>query len=197
VTHIVTVTAHAPARANPSAGSVNLVYIRPRQVAFVRTFGRYATAADRAWAVMLEWLDVRGLAIRTPCGFGLAHDNPGTVASQSCRYDACVELPPDFVENLSDGVSFQMLPGGAYARIRHIGPYADVGSAIGVIRDSWLSDQDSLTIDRRRPFLFSFFDDPRATDPASLRCDVCVPVRAPCEDVIPRHRFSIAASMDR
>lgn len=179
------------------AGSVGLIYIRPRQVAFVRTFGCYSTAADRAWAMMLEWLDERGLSSRTPCGFGLAHDNPTAVAAPLCRYDACVELPPDFVENLADGVSFQMLPGGAYARVRHVGPYAGVGASVGGIRDGWLADQDSLTIDRRRPFLFSFLDDPRATDPGSLRCDVCIPVRAPCEDVIPRHRLSHATGNQR
>ncbi len=185
-------TGSSPTAANTAADAVSLVYIRPRQVAFVRAHGPYAAASQRAWALMLDWLDERGLVGRLPCGFGLAHDNPNQVVTQLCRYDACVELPNDFVENIADGIGFQMLPGGAYARTRHVGVYTGLSGVVGSIRDQWMGEQENLILDRRRPFLFTYIDDPRVTPAGERRCDICLPVRAPFEDVMARGRFPIS-----
>lgn len=156
----------------------------------MRAHGAYGEAASRAWAVMLAWLDARGLTMRLPCGYGLAFDNPRRVASRECRYDACVELPNTFIQQATDGVGFQTLPGGAFARVRHVGPYDGIRQSVLAVRDVWLADQQPhLIVDRRRPFLFSYLDDPRTVAPDERRCDVCLPVRTPCEDVIPRVVF--------
>lgn len=177
-----------------AATAVSLQYIRPRQVAYVRAHGAYATASRRAWGIMLDWLDSRGLAARVPCGYGLAHDNPNQVVEPLCRYDACVELPPDFVENLADGVAFQTLPGGAFARYRHVGSYSALSRSVEVVRDKWLSLQDHLMLDRRRPFLFEYLNDPRAVEPSQVQTNVCLPVRAPVEETLPRLRYSIGVA---
>ncbi|MBX9925139.1 MAG: GyrI-like domain-containing protein [Hyphomicrobiaceae bacterium] len=166
-------------------------------MAFVRAHGSYAAASQRAWSLMLDWLDARGLVRRLPCGYGLTHDNPHFVVEPLCRYDACVELPENFVENLADGIGFQTLPGGAYARMRHVGGYAGLRGAVGMIRDQWLFEQKHLGLDRRRPFLFVYIDDPRVTAEDEQRCDICIPVRAPCEEIIPRADYPVSDTRPR
>ena len=169
---------------------IGLVYQRPRSVAFVRAHGAYGMASQRAWDVMLSWINERGLLLQLPYGYGLAYDNPRRTAQGQCPYEACVELPDSYVELPTDGICFQTLPGGAYARTRHVGPYSGLRHSVVRIRDTWLTEQTHLTIDRRRPFMFTYLDAPGSCEPEELRTDVCIPVRAPSDDVFPRIKMS-------
>jgi AraC family transcriptional regulator len=156
---------------------VGLVYLRPRQVAFVRAYGPYKASADQAWSKMTGWLARHGLSDTSDFGYGLLLDNPTEVSPDSCRYDACVQVP-DQLENLkSDGLAFQKLPGGPFARVRYVGPMNGVREQFVAIRDQWLPRQLRLGVDNHRPFMVIYVQDPARGDRSRIRCDVCVPVR--------------------
>jgi len=156
---------------------VGLVYLKPRQVAYVRRTGPYQRSSIEAWTVMFDWLERHGLRRQMTAGYGLAQDNPVNVSPQDCRYDACCELPEDFPAAKAAALSVQTLPGGAFARTRHVGPYSDARDAITMLRDQWLSNQPNLNLDPARPMLIIYLDDPKLKDEAFLKCDVCMPVR--------------------
>lgn len=172
-----------------------LVYFRPKLVGFVRCHGPYKDSSADAWRLMSAWLGRHNLRSHISASYGLCLDPPDTVTVKDCRYDACVEVPPEYQAIKSDGIAFQMLPGGAFARKRHLGPYANVRSTIAQVRDEWLAQQTRLLADRRRPLLVIFLDDPQLRAPDKLRCDVCVPVRTHHEDAFARTKFSETAAL--
>jgi AraC family transcriptional regulator len=168
---------------------VALVYLRPRRVGFVRLHGPSKTVGSQAWAEMTAWLKRHSLVEQITCGYGLALDG---VVDQQSRYDACVELP-DGYENLKvDSLPFQHLPGGAFARIRHIGSYRTIDKAVLTVKEQWLPDQPRLLLDRRRPLLVVYLDQPASRESSKLRCDVCVPVRTHHDDAISRGKAPLA-----
>ncbi len=174
---------------------VGLVYMRPCQVAFVRSRGPYKASTEQAWATMDEWIDRHALKSSISCGFGLALDNPGAVNGQELRYDACVKLPEGYESLKTDGLPFQKLPGGAFARVRHVGDYANLRESVALVRDQWLPQQGNLMLDSGRPFLFVYLDDPVKKETSKLRSDVCVPVKTRHEDAMghPRKAMPQAA----
>lgn len=165
---------------------IGLVYLRPRRVVYVRRTGPTGVASAEAWAVMLDWVKRQGMRQKLGCVYGLVARDQEQIDSKTCRYDACIEIPDGFEHIRTDGVSTQMLPGGAFARVRHVGPYDHVRNAIVNVRDKWIGTEPQLALDRRRPLLIAFLDDPERRESAKLRCDVCVPVRADQEDAIGR-----------
>jgi AraC family transcriptional regulator len=169
---------------------VGLVYLRPRRVGFVRVHGAYKQSSVAAWQTMAEWLERHDLTAQVSCGYGLAQDNPDSVAPQLCRYDACIELPDGYQNLKSDSLPFQVLPGGAFARIRHVGSYSTIRKSLAKVRDTWLPSQPRVLIDRRRPLLVVYLDDPNSRDATKLRCDVCIPVRTHHDDAITRSKLA-------
>ncbi len=139
---------------------------------------------------MTAWLERHNLLAQTHCGYGLALDDPREIAPELCRYDACVEVPAQYETLKTDGLAFQTLPGGAFARARHAGSYASVRSSILKVRDQWLPEQNRLQLDRRRPLLVVYLDTPSTSRTMKLRCDVCIPVRTHYEDALNRQSFA-------
>lgn len=152
-----------------------LVYLRPVPVVFFRAHGPYATSVTAAWSNMFSWLDKNGMRKTAGRGYGLARDNPRVVGHEKCRYDACVEIPADFDPSALDGVMTQRLPGGAYARQRHVGHYEQIRDVIIDMRDNW-APTAGLTVDSRRPIVTIYLIDPADADPSQLKADVCIPV---------------------
>lgn len=150
--------------------------MKPRQVAYVRRTGLYRESSAQAWDAMLTWATRNGVRQLLTCAYGLTVDNPGSVSPEDCRYDACIELPIGFPPGNAASLSFQTLPGGAFARIRHVGPYSTARSSITLLRDQWLAAQPNLKLDRYRPLMIIYLDDPMMKKADYLKCDVCVPV---------------------
>jgi len=155
---------------------IGLVYLKPRLVAYVRRTGPYRTSAARAWGELFAWIDRQGIRRQLTAGYGIAVDNPCRVSPDTCRYDACIELPADFPPSRAAALSVQTLPGGAFARMRHVGPYQNARTAITHLRDAWLGNQPNLILDKNRPVLIIYLDDPQLKDETLLKCDVCLPV---------------------
>ena len=91
-----------------------LVYLRPARMVFVRATGPYETSIPHAWEKMFAWLEKSGIDNPVGRGFGLARDNPATVGPQNCRYDACVEVKPQYEERAGRELGLMTLPGGSY-----------------------------------------------------------------------------------
>jgi len=163
--------------ASGEEGSVRtgLVYLRPVRVAFARVRGPYAASAPEAWAKIFDWLDARNGRREVTRGFGLAHDDPRIVAKENLRYDACVEMPPDLELQACRTFGVQMLPGGAYARQRYVGPHSGIRQEFHDMRTNWAPAR-GLALDARRPFIEIYLDDPTRCPPEKLRTDLCIPV---------------------
>ena len=91
----------------------NLVYLRPLRVAFVRSTGDYATSSGEAWGRLFSWLEQNGLNTYPGCGYGLFLDDPATVASGDCRYEACIEMSTLPEYRAEGSLQVRTLPGGA------------------------------------------------------------------------------------
>lgn len=152
-----------------------LVYLRPVPVVFFRVQGPYATSVNAAWGQMFDWLEKHDLRSTAGRGYGLARDNPRVVGHDKCRYDACVEIPADLSPAALEAVMTQRLPGGAYARQRHVGQFESIRDVIVEMRDNW-APTAGLSIDLKRPIVTIYLTDPANVDPTQLKADVCMPV---------------------
>jgi AraC family transcriptional regulator len=155
----------------------SIVYLRPRAVAFTRVRGPYATSVPEAWESMFSWLDQRGFRNRVSVGYGLAHDDPRSVAGEDCRYDACVELGLDTLAEAGGEIRTQNLPGGAYVRSRVIGSYHAISKALVSVRDQWLPGQ-RFSMDKGRPVIAIYLSDPLLVAEGARKADVCLPIAA-------------------
>lgn len=151
----------------------SLVYLRPLRVACVRAVGPYETSVPQAWTAMETWLAGQGLLAARGSRYGLLRDNPNNVADAACRYDACVALEPNIDERFARDIDIMTLPGGPYARLRHVGSADALIQSAGNVYSSF-TPQAGLQIDERRPLVTIYLG--QARDQSALRADVCVPL---------------------
>lgn len=160
-----------------SATKAGIVYIRPRELIFVRATGPYETSARRAWEGMFALIDSNRWSSGDTCGYGLTLDDPRITAPEKCRYDACIALSTLEGRTIPAHVQTRWLPGGAYARRRHNGSYKLMGQHIHTLRDEWIPN-NGLSVDPTRPFLEIYLDDVRVVKESELRAECCLPVVA-------------------
>lgn len=124
---------------------------------------------------MFDWMSANGLRGRVMLGYGMAHDDPRTASATECRYDACIEIPEGMAPAKFAELEPRRLPGGAYVRMRFVGPHSELGHAARKLREQW-SAKHGMSICARRPLLEIYLDDPEFCQPQKLRTDVCLPV---------------------
>ncbi|MBK9079013.1 MAG: GyrI-like domain-containing protein [Hyphomicrobium sp.] len=154
-----------------------LVYLRPTRLVYLRATGPYETSIPDAWSRLLAWHDKCGLGSPAGRGYGLARDNPERVGHDKCRYDACIEANPLIEERALRELGLITLPGGSYTRMRQATSYDSLRAIVSGLHAEFEAPRD-LKLDERRPIVTIYLDDPRRTDDAKLRADVCVPVAA-------------------
>ena len=157
--------------------STGFVYLRPLNVAAVRAKGPYSQSAAAAWGEMFAWLNRSGLIRQVGTGYGLLLDDPRIIAPANCRYEACVELVEEARRLLPAEFSVRRLPGGAYARQRHVGGVVGLSHTISNLRSEWKPGQ-GVVIDSRRPVIEIYIDNPDLVPLEKQRIDVCMPVKA-------------------
>jgi len=148
--------------------------LAPARVAYLRHIGPYGPEIPRFWAETFQpWRAVLGLG-GGAC-YGIGWDDPAITAPEKCRYDACVEVPADFVAQ--SPASLADLPGGRYAVAHYEGVGADIGRAWVELMRDWLP-ASGMQCDNRPMFEYYAPDD--RMDPATgvFRCRLCVPVKA-------------------
>lgn len=154
---------------------LGLVYLRSTNLISYRTVGPYSSSAPEAWSKMFDWLNrqrLRGVVTR---GFGLALDDPRRVEPGLCRYDACVDLPEQLATSAWENMMPQRLPGGAYARRRHIGPHDQIGAIVKEMRETWCATPGIVPA-TDRALVEIYLDDPLTCPPEKLRTDLCMPI---------------------
>jgi len=159
----------------PQSMKTGFVYLRPTTLAYVRCHGVYADASKRAWRRLFDWMDRHELRGVVRTGYGLCHDDPRSVPANSCRYDACIELPDHLVPLAFEDIAFQRLPSGAYTRQRHVGPHESIGAVMSALRKQWCGNPN-LVICCERPAVEIYLDDPLEVPPERLRTDICLPI---------------------
>lgn len=155
--------------------STGLVQLRPLTVCYVRARGPYQTSAREAWDKLLAWASAHGLRGQIRTGYGLVRDNPRIKAPAECRYDACIELPEGMEADEKAGVAMQLLPGGNFARHRHVGGLDGLGQSFSWLAKDWAPGR-RLAVDMGRPLIEIYLNDRKSGGPSPARMDICLPV---------------------
>jgi AraC family transcriptional regulator len=153
--------------------SVVIKTLKPMRVAFVRHVGPY-DQVGRAWDLITTRLGKDGWFGADTAFLGVCHDDPAVTRASQCRYDACVTVDVGFRPEGEIGV--QMVSGGAYAVLTHIGPYATLGVSYARLFGQWLPRSGRLL--RAIPSFEVYLNSPENTDPE----DLIVDIHAPLED---------------
>lgn len=152
--------------------NVKLIDRQPAAVAYLRHVGPYGNPISEFWQMTVyPWMVTNGLLGRPR--FGISHDDPDIAASAKCRYDACVEVPPDFVgagKHLSTTI-----PGGKYAAAQFAGTATEIVDAWACLLRDWLP-ASGMQLDSRP--LFECYSAEGRFDPrtGAFDCDLCIPV---------------------
>jgi AraC family transcriptional regulator len=151
---------------------VTIIDRKPVYVAYFRYVGPAGEPISEFWRTKVApWMETNGLIGRTR--YGVSLDDPGITAPAKYRYDACVEVPPDFTG--TGKYLTTTLPGGKYAVARFEGTVEKFTDAWSALLRDWLP-ASGMQLDAR-PFFETYGPD-SSWDPETgvMRCDLCVPV---------------------
>ena len=140
------------------------------EVARVRHVGPYHEVGP-CFARLSEW--VAAIGARPGRVLGIYHDDPGVVAPERLRADACIELQTD--ASPPPGIVIDRIAAGRFAVYTHRGPYDGLPEAYGILYGRWLPQSGEEVGDR--PCMEVYLNSPVDTDPEQLLTDVCVPLR--------------------
>jgi AraC family transcriptional regulator len=157
---------------NHGGMKVTIVDRQPTSVAYLRHVGPYGKPLSNFWIEEVDpWMQMNGLYGRAR--YGISHDDPGITSPEKLRYDAAVEVPPDFVG--AGKYQKTVIPGGKYAVAKLNGTDAEVGEAWTWLLRDWLS-ASGMQLDSR-PF-FEHYPIDATYDPktGAFDCEICIPV---------------------
>lgn len=151
---------------------VKLIDRQATDVVYLRHLGPYGEPVSLFWQnTVYPWMLTNGLLGQVR--YGISHDDPGITAPEKCRYDACIEVPAQFV---ASGKAFKTtIAGGRYAVLGFKGPIAEVERAWTALLRDWLPSS-GLQLDARP--CFEHYPKGSAFDAKSgiFDCEICVPV---------------------
>jgi AraC family transcriptional regulator len=152
--------------------NVTIVDRKPATVAYLRHLGPYGESLNQFWQESYyPWARTYGLLGQAR--YGISHDDPSITAPGQCRYDACAEVPADFVPS---GKAFTTtIPGGRYAVLHFKGTAGAIGHAWASLLRDWLPSS-GLQLDARP--CFEYYPKDAACDPETeeFACELCIPV---------------------
>ena len=154
--------------------NVRLIDRQPTNVAYLRRIGPYGEPLSEFWEkTYYPWAVTNNLVGRPR--YGIGHDDPGVTASERLRYDAALEVPPDFVG--AGQYMKTVIPGGKYAAARFRGSAADIGPAWESLLRDWLPSS-GMQLDARP--LFEYYSSSASYDAETgvFECELCIPVMA-------------------
>ena len=159
-------------RTQETSMNVKLLDRQPTTVAYLRHLGPYGAPLSRFWQdTVYPWMVSNDLLNRPR--YGISHDDPGITAPEKCRYDACVEVPANFV---ATGKSFiTTVPGGKYAAASFYGTASEIGAAWASLLRDWLPES-GLQLDARPCFEYYPVDGKYDPKTGAFSCEIVVPV---------------------
>jgi AraC family transcriptional regulator len=105
--------------------------------------------------------------------FGIYRDDPSATPVAALRSEACVEAPEGWPGR--DELRASDIAAGRYARIEHLGAYAELQRAYAWIYGTWLPASGEEVDDR--PCVEEYLNDPRQVPAHELRTTVWLPLR--------------------
>ena len=151
---------------------VALVDRAPALVAYHRHTGPYGKPLALFWQqTMYPWMQENSLLEQAR--YGISHDDPSITEPDRCRYDACVEVPPQFAQSRS--VLTATIPGGRYAVLHFKGTAGEIGEAWNALLRDWLPSS-GLQLDARPCFEYYPTDSSHDAQTGVFDCDICIPV---------------------
>jgi AraC family transcriptional regulator len=151
---------------------VTVLTREPTHIAYLRYTGPYGPGISAFWQhIVAPWMATNNLL--GYARYGISLDDPAVTAPAQCRYDACVEVPPDLP--LSGDALRSTIPGGRYAVLHYDGPLAQIGGAWDMMMRDWLP-QSGMQLDHRP--MFERYGADQHYDPRTgiIQCDICIPV---------------------
>lgn len=152
---------------------VTLIDRQPVTIAYLRHLGSYGESIARFWQESyVPWAVMNKLG-KDHARYGIAHDDPSITALEQCRYDACAEVPPDFM--VIGSALKTTIPGGKYAVLKFKGTVEQVGEAWAALLRDWLPSS-GLQLDARP--CFEYYPKGAAYDceTGEFECEICIPV---------------------
>ncbi len=152
---------------------VQVTALAPFDVVVLRTRGAFDDL-DQAFGQVYAWAAEQGLADHLQALVGIALNDHRDVPANACEF----ECGMGFGRALADipaPLRALTLGGGAYAVLRHVGPYAGLEAATDALLRHWLPDSGHAL--RDAPLYYHYLDDPENVPEAILRADICVPLR--------------------
>ncbi|HEY4368628.1 MAG TPA: GyrI-like domain-containing protein [Steroidobacteraceae bacterium] len=154
--------------------NVKFIDRQPATIACLRHLGPYGAPISSFWRDTYHPWAVANNLLEQP-RYGIGHDDPNITAAEQCRYDACAEVPADFV--VSGEASKTVIPGCKYAVLRFKGNGEQIGGAWTALLRDWLPSS-GLQLDARPSFEFYPKDAYYDLQTGTFECEICVPVVA-------------------
>jgi AraC family transcriptional regulator len=142
-------------------------------IAYFRCLGPYGQGISNFWQeVYVPWAVMNKLGA-DHARYGISHDDPSITAPDHCRYDACAEVPPDFIA--TGGALKSTIPGGKYAILLFKGAVDHIEAAWASMFRDWLPSS-GLQLDNRP--CFEYYPKGAAYDvkTGQFECEICIPV---------------------
>lgn len=153
---------------------VRIIDLPKTRVAYQRLIGPYGPAIGEFWrSTMAPWMHSNGFS-EEAC-YGIGYDDPSITPANKCRYDACVEVPADFVA--SGQADTQTLPGGRYAVSSFKGRVENIADAWTRLMREWMPS-NGLQCDDRPCFEMFYAATAFNPETGEFSCDICIPVKA-------------------
>jgi AraC family transcriptional regulator len=153
---------------------VKIVERQPATIAYFRHVGPYGQPISDFWQkTVYPWMVTNNL-LGLP-RVGVSHDDPKITDPEKCRYDAGVEVPPDF--SGSGKHLMTTIPGGKFAVAEYKGTAQGIGDAWSALLRDWLPES-GMQLDSR-PF-FEYYPKDSTYDPRTgvFTCQLYIPVAA-------------------
>ncbi len=164
--------AASPTRNTEANMNVKLIDRQPATIAYLRYVGPYGEGISKFWQnTYYPWAVTNNLLDRPR--YGISHDDPGVTAPEQCRYDAGVEVPPQFVA--SGGAQKTTIAGGRYAVLTFKGNVEQVGEGWTALLRDWLP-ASGLQLDARPCFEYYPTDSECDPQTGAFQCEICIPV---------------------
>jgi AraC family transcriptional regulator len=142
------------------------------RIAYLRYQGPFGERVGKFWQEQVyPWMAANHL-LGAP-RYGISHDDPYVTDGRNCRYDAGVEVGPDFVP--SQNAHLATLPGGLYACARYKGTSSEIGEAWDWILREWLPSS-GYQLDSRDCLEYYPPDGEFDEATGAFTCDLCIPV---------------------
>jgi AraC family transcriptional regulator len=151
---------------------VQLIDRQPASVAYLRHLGPYGESLSKFWQqTYYPWAATNNLLGQAR--YGISHDDPSITVPNKCRYDACAEVPADFVA--TGGAVKTTIPGGRYAISRFHGVASQMIDAWNELLREWLPSS-GMQLDARPCFEYYPKEAQYDSTTGTLECDICIPI---------------------